>query len=227
MTGERSRRRELIRRSPIYLVTEEAFSAGRSSIEVAEAAMAAGVRVIQVREKEGPARRALEIARGLRVSTRRFGALLLIDDRIDVALAVEADGVHVGQEDFPVEEARRLLGPDAAIGLSITDGPQLEATDTRAADYLGVGAVFPTDTKGDATNTGLGLVDAARRAAGDAPIVAIGGIKVENAAAAIRAGADSLAVITAITRAPDPGEAAAELLAAAREALAALEVARR
>jgi thiamine-phosphate pyrophosphorylase len=217
----RDRRREIVRDSAVYLVTEEGFSERRSSIDVAEAAMAAGVRVVQVREKEGTARRALEIARALRESTRRHGALLLINDRIDIALSVEADGVHVGQEDLPVAEARRLLGPEALVGLSITEEAQLGLPDALMADYLGVGAVFPTGTKGDATNTGLGLVHlAAGELATGAPVVAIGGINAKNAPEAIRAGADSVAVITAITQAPDPGAAAAELLRAARPALA-------
>jgi thiamine-phosphate pyrophosphorylase len=211
---------KLVRDSLVYLVTEEAFSAGRSSIKIAEAALEAGVRVIQVREKEGTARRAFEIARALRVSTRRYGALLLINDRIDLALAVEADGVHVGQEDIPVAEARRLLGPDASIGLSITEQAQLSAPDAREADYLGVGAVFPTGTKIDATNTGLELV-AAAVLTDLGPVVAIGGITAGNAARVLEVGADSLAVVTAITMAPDPGAAAAELLAVAREALVA------
>lgn len=212
VSQERLRRRELLRRSPVYLVTEEAFSARRTSESIAEAALAGGVRVIQVREKACTARRALEIARALRESTNRYGALLLINDRIDIALAVGADGVHVGQEDLPVSEARRLLGPDALIGLSITDASQLAAPDVALADYLGVGAVFPSDTKDDATQTGLELLAATRKVAPDLPIVAIGGIKADNAAEAIRAGADSLAVITAITLASDP-EQAARLLA--------------
>jgi thiamine-phosphate pyrophosphorylase len=218
---------ERIRSSAVYLVTEEAFSEGRSSVEVAEAAMAGGVRVVQVREKEGTARRALEIARALRESTRRYGALLIVNDRIDIALAVEADGVHVGQEDLPVAEARRLLGPEALVGLSITDETQLDQPDAREADYLGVGAVFPTGTKGDATNTGLALVRLAAGApATGAPIVAIGGINAGNAAEAIEAGADSLAVITAITQAPNPEAAAAELLAIAARAGAGMRSAR-
>jgi thiamine-phosphate pyrophosphorylase len=209
----RDRRRAVVAGSPVYLVTEEAFSEGRSSIEIAEAAMAAGVRVVQVREKEGSARRALEIARALRESTRRYEALLLINDRIDIALAVEADGVHVGQEDLPVAEARRLLGPGALVGLSITDAAQLELPDAIEADYLGVGAVFPTGTKGDAANTGLALVHFAAGEMGTgAPVVAIGGINARNAPEVIRAGAVSLAVITAITQAPNPRAAAAELL---------------
>jgi len=216
---ERIRRREMIRSSAVYLVTEEALSAGRRSEEIAEAALRAGVRVVQVREKEGSARRALDVAVTLRELTRRYGALLLINDRIDIAIAAEADGVHVGQEDLPVELARRLLGDDAVVGLSITDADQLAVRDAAEADYLGVGAVFPTGSKGDATLTGLPLL-AAARAATQAPIVAIGGIDAGNAALAIAAGADSVAVISAITQAPDPAGAVEALSAAVAAAKA-------
>lgn len=216
-SAERTRRLDILRRSPVYLVTEESLSAGRTSEQIATAALEAGVRVLQIREKEGSARRALEIAMNLRALTRRFEALLLINDRMDIALACDADGVHVGQEDMPISTARRLLGPDAIVGLSITAAAELEADDARAADYLGVGAIFPTGSKADATITGLRLL-AAARAATTAPIVAIGGINAANAAQAIRAGADSVAVITAITAAPEPGFAAAALWAAAAAA---------
>jgi len=207
----RLRRREQLRAAGVYLVTEEALSGARTSEEIAVAVLAAGVRIVQVREKEGTARRALEIAMALRGVTRERRALLLVNDRLDLALAAEADGVHLGQDDLPVATARGLLGPDALIGLSITDPEQLDAPDVREADYLGVGAVFPTGSKSDARYTGLELL-AAARAAVDLPIVAIGGITVENAAAAVRAGADVLAVISAIAAAPDPGSAARRLL---------------
>lgn len=220
-TALRIRRRELLRRSPVYLVTEEALSYGRRSERIAEAALLAGVRVVQVREKEGSARRALEVALNLRRLTGRYGALLLIDDRIDIAMAAGADGVHLGQEDLPIELARRLLGNDALVGLSITDFAQLDAAGAAEADYLGVGAVFPTGSKGDATLTGLPLL-AAARAATPAPIVAIGGIDATNAGLAVAAGADSVAVISAITQAADTagavGALTAAVLAAAKEA---------
>jgi thiamine-phosphate pyrophosphorylase len=220
-TALRIRRRELLRGSPVYLVTEEALSNGRRSERIAEAALLAGVRVVQVREKEGSARRALDVALNLRRLTRRYGALLLIDDRIDIAMAADADGVHLGQEDLPIELARRLLGSDALVGLSITDAAQLDAAGAAEADYLGVGAVFPTDSKGDATLTGLPLL-AAARAATPAPIVAIGGIDATNAGLAVAAGADSVAVISAITQAADTAGAVealtAAVLAAAKEA---------
>jgi len=209
-TQERRRRREFIRTSAVYLVTEESLSAGRSSEEIAEAALGAGVRVVQVREKEGSARRALEIAIGLRESTRRHGALLIVNDRIDIAIACDADGVHLGQGDLPIALARLLLGEDAIVGLSITHEDQLETDDAREADYLGVGSVFPTGSKDDATITGLHLIELAR-ARSDLPIVAIGGITAANAGKAVAFGADSLAVISAVTAAPDPAAAALEL----------------
>ena len=209
----RLRRREQLRAAGVYLVTEEALSDGRTSVDVAAAALAAGIRVVQVREKLGTARRGLEIAAALRGATREQGALLLVNDRLDLALAVDADGVHLGQDDMPVATARAILGPDALIGLSITDPAQLEALDVRDADYLGVGAVFPTGSKADARYTGLELL-AAARAAVDVPIVAIGGITLANAAAAVLAGADVVAVISAIATAPDPGLAARRLLEA-------------
>lgn len=214
---ERIRRRELLRGSDVYLVTEEALSAGRRSEEIAEAALRAGVRVVQVREKEGSARRALEVAMNLRGLTRRHGALLIVNDRLDIAIAVGADGIHLGQDDLPIELARRLLGRDALVGLSITDAAQLAAEDTLQADYLGVGAVFPTGSKGGAALTGLSLIGAARKATA-APVVAIGGINAANASLAIAAGADSLAVISAITQAADPGRAVEALAAAVKEA---------
>ena len=206
------RRRHLVE-AGVYLVTEECLSAGRRSEEIAMAALEAGVGVLQVREKEGSARRVLEIARALRAETRRRGALLLVNDRADIALAVGADGVHVGQGDLPVAEVRRLLGPDALIGLSITAPEQLWASDVGDADYLGVGAVFPTDAKPDAILTGLELL-AAARAATARPIVAIGGITAERVPSALRAGADAVAVITAVTLAHDPAVAVRGLLAA-------------
>jgi thiamine-phosphate pyrophosphorylase len=221
--------RAVLREAGVYLVTEESLSVGRRSEFIVEAALDAGVRAVQVREKDGSARRALEIAIAVRSLTRRYGALLIVDDRIDIALAAEADGVHLGQDDLPVALARRLLGEAAMVGLSITEAGQLAAPDAAAADCLGVGAVFRTDSKADARFTGLALLEAARRASdawsdgaagngglGRAPVVAIGGINAGNAALAARAGADTVAVITAITAASDPGLAAADLLEAMR-----------
>ena len=206
-------RREQLRAAGVYLVTEEALSGTRTSEEIARAALASGIRIVQLREKQTTARRALQIGLALRALAREQRALLLVNDRLDLALATGADGVHLGQDDLPVGVARSILGPDALIGLSISDPGQLDAPDVREADYLGVGAVFPTDSKADARYTGLELL-AAARAAVDLPIVAIGGITAENAAEAVRAGADVVAVISALSAAPDPGSAARRLLEA-------------
>jgi thiamine-phosphate pyrophosphorylase len=226
---ERARRSELLRRAGVYLVTEESLSAGRRSEEIVEAALEAGVRVIQVREKDASARRALEIARAVRRLTLRHDALLIVNDRIDIAIAAEADGVHLGQEDLPFADARGLLGDAALIGLSITDVAQLATPDAALADYLGVGAIFPTGSKADATLTGLALLGAARAStvASRRPIVAIGGITVENAGRTVLAGADVVAVISAITAAPDPGRAAARLVEAVQAAVATQSTATR
>ncbi|HEY5629602.1 MAG TPA: thiamine phosphate synthase [Candidatus Limnocylindrales bacterium] len=218
-TPLRAARQALLRDAGVYLVTEESLSGGRSSVAVARAALDAGVRVVQLREKEGSARRALEIGLALRAITAEHGALLIVNDRVDIAIAIGADGVHVGQEDLPLEVARSLAGPDALVGLSITAADQLRRPDAADADCLGVGAVFPTGSKADATDTGLDLLAAARRSTA-APIVAIGGITVANAGEAVRAGADVLAVISAITLAADPGAAARALLDAVAEARA-------
>jgi thiamine-phosphate pyrophosphorylase len=221
-TPLRASRRVLLRDAGVYLVTEEALSGGRSTVEVAQAALEAGVRVVQLREKEGSARRALEIGRALRALTLQHGALLIVNDRVDLALAIGADGVHVGQEDLPVAVVRLLLGPDAHVGLSITHADQLAGADAADADCLGVGAVFPTGSKADATDTGLALLTRAR-ASTAAPIVAIGGITIANAGEAVRAGADVLAVISAITAAADPAAAARALLDAVAKARAAAD----
>jgi thiamine-phosphate diphosphorylase len=210
-------RRERLSAAGVYLITEEALSRGRTSIQVAEAALGAGIAAIQVREKETTDRRALEIALALRALTRERGALLLVNDRLDLALAAGADGVHLGQDDLPVSTARALLGPQALIGLSITHPDQLDAPDAAKADYLGVGAIFPTSSKADATQTGLELL-AAARARFEVPIVAIGGITVENAPAAVSGGAHVVAVISAVCAASDPATAALGLLKAVESA---------
>ena len=223
VAAERLRRRDLLASADLYLVTEESLSAGRRSEAVIEAALEAGTRVVQIREKDGTARRAYEIAVAARTLTRRHGALLIVNDRVDIARACDADGVHLGQADLPIAEARRSLGGAALLGLSITAAEQLGSHDVAAADCLGVGAVYPTGSKLDAETTGLGLLGETRAAMRDSriptlTIVAIGGITAANAAATIRAGADVVAVITAVTAAPDPGLAAAELIETVRAA---------
>ena len=168
---------------------------------------------MQLREKDATTRAFIDEARALKAALAPFGAPLAINDRLDVALAVDADGLHVGQDDLPVADARRLLGPGKFIGLSITALDQALRPDAAAADYLGVGPIYAQQTKSDAAAP-LGI-DGLRRLRGltGKPIVAIGGLTPDNSAPVLAAGADGLAVVSAIVAATDP-EAAARRFAA-------------
>jgi len=201
----------------VYLVTQASLSDGRSTPEVVEAAVEGGVDVVQLREKETSARHRHELGRELRELTAT-DVPLIVNDRADVAATVGADGVHLGAEDLPVPAARELLGPSATIGRSVSSVPAAEAAVEDGADYLGVGAVFRTESKDvdpDESEVGVETVRAIA-AAVDAPIVAIGGITPGNAADAVAAGADGVAVVTAITRAEDVTAATRALGAAVR-----------
>jgi thiamine-phosphate pyrophosphorylase len=196
-----------------YLVTGAALSAGRSTPEVVDAALAGGVDVVQVREKQATAREQLRVARDLRAPTREAGVPLVVNDRVDVARAADADGVHLGDDDLPVPVAREQLGGDALVGRSVSTVEGARAAAQEGADYLGVGAVFHTDSKDvddDEQAVGLDRVRAID-AAVDVPFVGIGGIDAGNAADVVAAGADGVAVISAVTAADDPAAATREL----------------
>jgi thiamine-phosphate pyrophosphorylase len=197
----------------LYLVTDRPLLGGRSLEAVVEAAVRGGVTVVQLREKECSTREYLDLGWHLKKLLEPFGVPLIIDDRVDVALAVGA-GVHVGQSDMPFHEARRLLGPDAIVGLTVdTFDDALEAA-TWDVDYLGISPVFPTPTKTD-TGPAWGLDGVVRlRRASQHVLIGIGGINAGNAADVIRAGADGVAVVSALCTASDPREAARELAAA-------------
>ena len=203
----------------VYLVLDPTLTFGRSPLEIAEAALRGGVTVLQLRWKSGPLREMLRLGEALRELCRRYGVPFLINDRVDVAMALHADGVHLGQDDLPPEVARHLLGPHALIGISARTPEQARAAEAAGADYLGTGSVFPTASKANPTLIGLeGLAAVVRSTR--LPVVAIGGVNPENAAACIRAGAAGVAVISAITQAPDPEAAARALRQAVEEALA-------
>jgi thiamine-phosphate pyrophosphorylase len=192
----------------LCLVTDRGLAAGRSVVDVALAAVRGGATMVQLREKEATTRAFVDEARALKAALAPFGVPLAINDRLDVALAIDADGLHVGQDDMPVETARRLMGPGKFIGLSITAGEQVLRPDAEAADYLGVGPIYAQQTKADAAAP-LG-VDGLRRLRGltGKPIVAIGGLTPDNSAPVLAAGADGLAVVSAIVAAADPEAAA-------------------
>ncbi|MGB9662452.1 MAG: thiamine phosphate synthase [Moorellaceae bacterium] len=200
----------------LYVVTSSELSRGRSTVEVVRQALAGGATVIQLREKNWPARDLVELGRELRRLTREAGAGFIVNDRLDVALAVDADGVHLGQEDLPARIARRLLGEGKVLGVSVgTVAEALEAV-AAGADYLGVGPIFATGSKADAGEpVGVELIKVIRERV-TVPLVAIGGINRHNAAGVIAAGADGIAVISAVVSADDVCAAAAELLAVVR-----------
>ncbi len=203
----------------LYLVTDRSLTLGRPLEQVVARAVQGGVSAVQLREKEAATRSFVEAARQMKALLAPYGVPLLINDRVDVALAVGAAGVHIGQEDLPYPLARRLLGPQAIIGLSVETEAQVVAAEAYDVAYLGVSPIFPTPTKKD-TRGSWGLRGLARvRRLSRHSLVAIGGLNVGNAAAAITAGADSIAVVSAICSAEDPREAAAALSAAVCEAL--------
>lgn len=182
-------------------------------VEAVLAALRAGARTVQVRWKDGATRDVLSLTRRLREPTRRSGALLIVNDRVDVALVAGADGVHVGADDLPVEQVRHITPPGFVIGRSVDTAEEAIAAERAGADYVGFGPIHPTGTKTDTGPVvGEDMLVEVRRAV-TIPIVAIGGITRENARAAIRAGADGVAVISAISRSPDPESAAAGIIA--------------
>ncbi len=181
----------------LYAITDTQLS-NYTHAEIVRLLLAGGATFIQLRDKDASAKELLDAARECLALTRPAGAKLIINDRVDVALTADADGVHLGQDDLRVEEAREILGPDKIIGLSTHTLEQFHAAMRTSADYLAVGPVYETTTKENPSPTvGLELI-AAARAITDRPIVAIGGITVERAPAVIVAGADSVAVISAL-----------------------------
>jgi thiamine-phosphate pyrophosphorylase len=183
--------------------------AGRDHAAIAAAAVAGGADMIQLRDKSGDLRALLPQARAIQALCRAHGAIFIVNDRLDLALAAGADGVHVGQDDLPAEAARQLLGPGKILGVSAHTRGQAEAAQAGGADYIGFGPIFPTGTKETGyTPRGLGGLQEVR-AAVRLPILAIGGISLERTADVIAAGATAPAVISAVVAAPDIAAAAA------------------
>ncbi len=174
------------------------------------AALAGGVAIVQLREKEMPERRLIELGRRVRVWTREVDALFIMNDRADLAVAVDADGVHVGQDELPVKEARAIVGPQRLVGVSTHSIEQARRAVLDGADYLGVGPVFPSTTKTFDLLAGLDFVRAVA-AEISLPWFAIGGINAENVGEVVAAGARRIAVSNAILSAADPAVAAATL----------------
>ena len=202
-----------------YLVTAASRSAGRSTPEVVAAALDGGVDVVQLRDKGVSDRERYETGLRLRELTAEAGVPLLVNDRIDLAAAIDADGVHLGQTDLPVSVARERLGQSAVVGVSASTVEQAREAEAAGADYLGVGAVYGTDSKdvsGDRDGIGTERIAAVADAV-DLPVIGIGGVDANNAAPVVEAGATGVAVLSAITAASDPAAATEALRAAVAE----------
>ncbi|MBN1334968.1 MAG: thiamine phosphate synthase [Deltaproteobacteria bacterium] len=198
----------------LYVVTDPSLAGSRGVEATCALALAAGPRVIQLRDKVAPTRVLVEQARRLVALCARHDAILILNDRLDVALAAGAHGVHLGQDDLPAADARRLIGSEGILGLSVRTPEEARAAEEVGADYIAANLVFSTSTKTDLEGPiGLEGVRALRRAT-RLPLVAIGGIHPGNAADVVAAGADGVAVVSAVMAAPDVGLACRALLGA-------------
>jgi thiamine-phosphate pyrophosphorylase len=198
-------RRERLRRARLYLICDERPD------EFVEQALRGGVDIVQLRMKDAPEESILAAAHRFAAACARHGALFVVNDRPDLAIAADADGVHVGQDDVAVAQARALLGPDRVVGLSTHSPEQIDAAASAGVDYIGVGPVHATPTKAGRPAVGLDLVRYAARWA-TVPFFAIGGISAENVESVHAAGAQRIAAVRALTEAADPERAAARLL---------------
>lgn len=200
----------------IYALVDPARAGGHSLPELARALVDGGATLLQLRDKNGTTRQQIEEVRAIKQAIAGSTVPLLINDRVDVALAADADGVHVGWDDMAVEDARRLLGPDAIIGLSIKTSDHVARAPLALLNYVCIGGVFATSSK-DNPDSPIGteglrkLVGEVRARAPKLPVGAIAGIEASNAADVVRAGVEGVAVISALSLAPDPAAATCEL----------------
>jgi thiamine-phosphate pyrophosphorylase len=205
--------RDLRDRLRLMVVTDPDCGPGRTVADVVRAALRGGAPAIQLRMKDASAREMTELARALLAQTRAAGALLFVNDRVDVALAAGADGAHVGQDDLPIHAARAIAPPGFLLGVSAETAELARAAQADGADYAGVGPVYVTGSKADAGDA-VGVERIAEVAAAvRIPVVGIGGISIDNAQPVLHAGAAGIAVISAVMRAADPEAATRALLA--------------
>ncbi len=204
----------------VYLVTDPGLAGERGVYETVRQALNAGVRAVQLRDKEASTRSLLRQAAGMREICAAAGALFLVNDRVDVAAACKADGVHLGQDDMPIEDARRILGSEALIGVSVRTPAEMEEAGRKGAAYAAANMIFATPTKTDLPGPlGIDALPALRSASACLPLLAIGGIHAGNAVEVIRAGADGVAVVSAIMAAGDVAKACQDLRTAVSEAM--------
>ncbi len=196
----------------LYVVTDSSLSRGRTDAEVARLAYEGGAETVQLRIKGGDGCSMLSQAKEIREIAYEMGRFFIVNDRVDIALASDADGVHLGQDDMPLEDARRLMGDDALIGISVSNVREAAEAYEGGADYLGIGPIFTTSTKPDAgVAIGLDAIINIRREVPEIPLVAIGGINRGNIKDVILAGADAAAVVSAVVAQDDIRGAAHDL----------------
>lgn len=206
----REQRKKLLEQVDLYPVITESFCNGRTSIEVLESVLAAGVRIVQLREKSLSKHALYELGKRWKELCDQAFALLIINDHLDVALALDADGVHLGQADLPIEPARKIA-PELIIGISTHNKEQADSAQSAGADYVNIGPVFPTGTKPEHKHF-LGPENLAPIASDlDIPFTVMGGIKAENIDQVLKTGAHKIAVVTAVTAAEDINQAAKTL----------------
>jgi thiamine-phosphate pyrophosphorylase len=202
----------------LYLVTDRGLSRGRSNIEIITAAVRGGATVVQLREKDCSTREFIEQSLTIKEFLKDHSVPLIINDRVDVAQAIKADGVHLGQTDMPLGLAKKILGESMIIGISAESVQDAIEAEKGGADYLGVSPIYATPTKSD-TAPALGLEGLKEiRKAVRLPLVGIGGLNTKTAAEVIRNGADGVAVVSAIVAADDPETAAGDLKKIIKEA---------
>jgi len=206
-------RLEAFRRTDVYPVVTSEFCAGRHPADVVASLLAGGVRLLQIREKTMPDHPFLELLRQVRELTWEAGALLIVDDRVDAALIAQADGVHLGQEDIPLPDARRIA-PELLIGVSTHNADEIRRAQDEGCSYLNIGPIYPTQTKHLAcTFLGLDMLESLIPLV-RVPFSVMGGIKDSHLAELKAVGAGRIAAVTAFTQAPDPGAEAAKWRAA-------------
>lgn len=197
----------------LYVIVDPEATRGRDVVDVAAAALRGGTSIIQLRDKTRDKGEVLVIAREIRELCDRHDALFVVNDDADIAFLSDAHGLHVGQTDLPVTEARRVLSPEQFVGRSNNGVTEALDSEGQGADYLAVGAIYSTTTMGKSGRTALGPEEIRNvKQAVSAPLVAIGGIDANNIADVARAGADCICVVSAVTFADDPERAAAQLV---------------
>jgi thiamine-phosphate pyrophosphorylase len=207
--------------SQFYAIVDTA--GGHEPVALAATMLDAGVRIMQLRLKDAPGRDFLAAARAIAEMCRRRDAILIVNDRVDIAMLANAHGVHLGQEDLPLEAARRVAGPDMIVGISTHSVEQARTAESAGADYIGFGAMYSGGLKNVAAGRGLDALRAVR-AAVKIPIVAIGGITEARVPEVLAAGADAAAIITDVVNAPDVAAKLCSILAQADEGAAVRKV---